>query len=287
MNARTALVRRRSSLALLAIIAACTPFSASVDDGAVDGGGSGGGAQRDAATADDGAVVVPGVDAASSAPDATVSSDGAVSPIVDAGGPIQYADGGFCAGFVKPIYCFDFDETPTGQAPGLTLSETSGGFTYPPTFTTGSLPRAMSVEVTTGGGRAVGTSPTIDLSQYKGVTLQVELKFDTTTPATAIQYIARLNFTHQSSNIAFNAANGLTCLGTTYANLNPGVHHVVITVPVQSDGTAISNDCIVDGMPSAGAATVAPSQTLAVEIGNDSSGAPFNVEYDDVVIRLP
>jgi hypothetical protein len=279
MNARvTPLQRRRSCVALLAIIAACSPFSAAVDDGAIDGGGAGG-AQSDAARADGGGAG----DGATDTTDAAVSSE-AGSGAAD-GGALQYADGGFCASFTKPIFCFDFDEN-NNPPQGLTVMQSGGAsISYPGTFPEGSAPSALKATVGA-SARATATAPTIDLTKQKNADISIAFAFDIPVKATTAQYVARLNFTSQSSPISLNGANGFACGGTTFANIATGTHHVVVSVAVDAMGNAVAYNCSLDGVTSVGA-SVAPSLTLSVELGNVMGGGVFTATYDDFVANVP
>jgi hypothetical protein len=270
----------RHYLAALAILAACTPFTPIENTpGTTTEGGLPGDAGGESA---EGGNEVPMPDAGSG------SSDGGSIDFdadADAGPKFQYVDGGFCAGFANPIFCYDFDENQN-PPPGLTVTGISNGaISYAPTFATGSMPTALTATATAPMARVTVTSPTIVLSKYPSSTIEIDVGFQAGSTPTAIEYVARLNFAAEVDPISFNSADGFQCGANTYSSFPAGVHRLVLTVVVNDLGTAVSWGCKVDNTE-LGSVSLTPRATLAVELGNANAGAPFSVTYDDFVARV-
>jgi len=256
---------RRLAVGAVALVASCSPFSGSIDDEAGNGAGA------DASTSDE-----------------TGASDGqapdsAIGSMADGG--VTFPAGSFCATFTDALQCFDFDEAALS---GLVVGKLNGGqVAVASNFDGGSPPLALVATTTNMGAKAVATAPTIILSQHKNATLTVDFQFYVAAQATAIEYIARLNFNTQTSPIAFNNANGLQCGGTTFANLAVGAHAVSISMAIDNAGVVSAFSCSLDGsVPYL--ATVAVGTTLSVELGNANAGgaAMFATSYDNVVVRV-
>jgi hypothetical protein len=271
---------------VLTAVGACNPFYTSLD--APDAGTEGG--LPDAAetgVADGGVLSV--TDAPSSTSDAMNASDAAASDAAPTDGGTDArgsGDGGFCAGFTKPIFCFDFDEAQSLPS-GLATSVLDGGFAFPATFPTGSLPTALDVSVASANGHATVTAPTIDLTKYPASVIEIDFGFEAGSAAVAIEYLARFNFTNESAPVGLDAMNGFTCGNTIVANLAAGVHRIVVDVTVDAGGNAASFVCKLDGVAGAASPVSAASTTLAVELGNQIAGAAFSVSYDDFVAHSP
>lgn len=245
-----------------ALGASCAPFAANNSDDAGGPTGDAGGPTGDASVLD---------------------ASGASDQRAPDSGPFYRQDGGFCGQFSDAIACFDFDEA--NPPPGLTLVQMAGTTTFQPTFAGGSPPTALVVTTTKPAGRTTATPAAIDLAQYANTTVTVDFRFSVSAVTTAIEYLARVNFTHQSSPIAFSAGNTLQCGGGTFMAIAPGVHSISLKMPLDGTGTVTTFSCSFDGS-SEKAAPVAASTTLSVELGNEASGSGnFVVSYDDLVVR--
>ena len=253
-----------------ALVASCAPFASSTGDDAGQGGPGAEGGSGDGGASGEG-----------SASDAHENPPPEAST-TDAGFVTQ--DGGFCGGFKDAIDCFDFDESnPPAR---LTLSQSAGGTnTFGPTFAGGSAPTALVVKAPSAGANAVATVIPIAFPAHTKKLVTIDFQFSASAAATGAQNIGRLGFTSQSFPISLSSANALQCGGVSVPFLNAGVHAIAISMAVDASGNVSQFTCTLDGTTS-GTASVVPSKTLSLELGNTNSGAgSLTVTYDNVVVR--
>ena len=250
------------------LVASCAPFAVSTAESG-DGGGTGpgeggvvdgGGASQDGAGPD-----APKTD--SSAPDAAFYKQ----------------DGGFCGTFTDAIDCFDFDEVnPPAR---LTLAQSGGTNTFEATFGGGSPPTALVTTSTAINGRAIATTIPISFAAHLNKRVTIDFRFSVGTAPTSSEYLGRLLFQSQVTNITLDGTNTLRCGTAAYPTLSPGPHAIAISMAVPSGGSVTMMTCALD-TSAAVAVAVQSSRTLELELGNYTSGSgAFSVAYDNVVVR--